>query len=430
MRALFLLFFLASLPACSGTVGDLFGVFPADVFQPEDPGGGDPGIPPGGGGFTATEIGFLEAAQGVTGDVRNIALAQVGVLSVAFLTAGTDGVHMVDVTQPELVNSSDFITTIHDSVLTAPAAIAGGRVDALAVVDNTYLICVAVGSGAPNAVSVFHIPTLIGLATSPVADLSAAFVPKTLGPDIAVPGVAGKGGGVSGQGGAFAVATGGAELGLAVIVPGTPGTWTSGTAFVSAAAPKVDNFVDVLFTLNGVFASVKSDATFGVISLALTGSAPPALTAITPGAVDVEDPARGGNFDSLINSPTTVPGPGNYPMDLTLDVFSLLVTGDDQIRIFNVTNPALTTPPSVLDGTGDGTISVDGSGGFFAVGARDVVRVYTSLGGAPQLVAQVLFTTANLRIRGVALTSSAAGRFVLACGGTRGLRIIQWSDTP
>ncbi len=108
----------------------------------------------------------------------------------------------------------------------------------------------------------------------------------------------------------------------------------------------------------------------------------------------------------------------------------MLVTGDNQIRIFDVTNPALTTPPSVLDGTNDGTISMNGSGGFFAVGARDTVRVYTSLGGAPQVVAQIPFTTANLIIRGVALTSSAAGRFVLACGGTRGLRIIQWSDTP
>jgi len=430
MRVLPILLFLLTIPACDGAIGDLFGVFPADVFQPETPDGGGQ-IPPGDGrGFQPEEVGFLEAAQGVTGDVRNIALAQVGIVILAFLTAGTDGVHMVDVTQPELVNSGDFLTTIHDSVLTAPAAIAGGRVDALAVVDNTYLICVAVGSGAPNAVTVFHIPTLLANATSPVADLSAAFVEKIAGPDIAVPGVGGKGGGASGQGGAFAVATGGPELGLAAILPGTPGTWTSATAFVSAAAPKVDNFVDVLFTLNGVFASVKSDTIFGIISLTLTGAIPPALTAVTPGAIDVEDPARGGNFDILINSPTTVTGPGNYPMDLTLDVFSLLVTGDNQIRIFNVTNPALTTAPSVLDGTGDGTVSVDGSGGFFAVGARDAVRVYTSLGGAPQIVAQVPFTTANLIIRGVALTSAAAGRFVLACGGTRGLRIIQWSDTP
>ena len=192
----------------------------------------------------------------------------------------------------------------------------------------------------------------------------------------------------------------------------------------------MDNFVDVLFTLNGVFTSVKSDAVFGVIAMTLTGAMPPTVTPVTPAAIDIEDPATGGNFDIVINGPATVTGPGNYPMDLTLDVFSLLVTGDNQIRIFDVTNPALTTPPSVLDGTGDGTISVNGSGGFFAVGARDTVRVYTSLGGAPQVVAQIPFTTANLIIRGVALTSSAAGRFVLACGGTRGLRIIQWSDTP
>ena len=183
MRTLPILLFLITLPACDANIGDLFGVFPADVFQPETPDGGGPIPPDGGGGFRAEEVAFLEAAQGVTGDVRNIALAQVGIVSLAFLTAGTDGVHMVDVTQPELVNSGDFLTTIHDSVLTAPpAAIAGGRVDALAVVDNTYLICLAVGSGAPNAVTVFHIPTLLSSATSPVADLSAAFVPKIAGP--------------------------------------------------------------------------------------------------------------------------------------------------------------------------------------------------------------------------------------------------------
>ena len=169
MRALSLLLILTILPACGGDIGALFDAFPPEAFQPDGGAGGEiPDIPGGPGGtFRALEVGFLEAAQGVTGDVRNIALAQVGTQNLAFLAAGANGVHMVDTTQPELINSSDYITTIRDSVLTAPAMISGGRVDAIAVVDNTYLVCVAIGSGATDAVTVFHIPTLIMAATSP-----------------------------------------------------------------------------------------------------------------------------------------------------------------------------------------------------------------------------------------------------------------------
>ncbi len=58
------------------------------------------------------------------------------------------------------------------------------------------------------------------------------------------------------------------------------------------------------------------------------------------------------------------------------------------------------------------------------------VRIYSQLTGQPVLTAGLTLDGINIKIRGVAMTSSAAGRFVLACAGTRGLRVIQWSDIP
>ena len=194
---------------------DAFSAFPPEVFEPDEPGDGGDGPPdiPGAGGVE--EVGFLEAAQGVTGDVRNVVLAQIGAQSVAFLAAGRDGLHVVDMTEPEMTNVNSFIRSVAPGSLVAPAAIAGGRIDALAVVDNTYLVCLAVGSGAAHAVTVFHIPTLID-TTLPASD---AFVERTGGPDIAVPGLdlglglGGQGGGVSGRASSFVVATGGPRRG-------------------------------------------------------------------------------------------------------------------------------------------------------------------------------------------------------------------------
>ena len=114
----------------------------------------------------------------------------------------------------------------------------------------------------------------------------------------------------------------------------------------------------VTFTLNGVFASVKSDDVFGIIALAITGANPPVVTPVTPAAIDVEDRENGGNFDLLIERGFVV-GPGNFPMSLAFDTLTLLVTGDDQVRLFNVSNPSLTTPPAVVSDTGESTIGID-----------------------------------------------------------------------
>jgi len=419
------LLLIAACAACvggcgSGTISDIFHAFPEEVFRPPDE--GPPTPPPGGGGgFTASEVKFLEAAQGVSGDVRNIALAQVGARTLAFLAAGTSGCHVVDVTKPELVNSTSYLTTIRASNLTAPAAVEGGRVDAVAVIDNAYVVCIAVGTGAANAVSVFHIPALVAAAASPAADLSAAFVPGTGA--IPVPGTAsGKAGGVSGAGSIFVVATGGPVLGFGVITPGTPGTWTALPAFTSAAAPAVDRFLDAFLRFPNIYVSVQSGTTFGILALNVALSPAPGVTVATPEVIAIP-----GDFPLIAGD--SISGPGNFPLDLDVDTSSLFIGSDDEVQIFNVTNPVLPAPLNIAQNTGVDTIAVEASGGFFAVGAGDRVRVYSTLTGQPLQTASVTFT-GTFAIRGVALHSSTAGRFVLCCGGTRGLRIVQWSNIP
>jgi len=420
MRTLaLLLLFVAVVPGCgNGNIGSLFSLFPPEAFDPNPPGDDDiPAIP---GGFEPSEVGFIESAQGVTGDVRNIAIAVVGAATYAFLSAQTGGIHVVDVTEPERVNSR-YVTGI------GPTLLQGGRCDAITVVDNTYVVCVAVGTAAVDAVTVFHIPTILDRAANGGA-VADALVPKLGGPDIAVPGETGRGGGVSGRASSFAVATGGPELAVGVIAPGTPGTWVALAPFTSAANPKVDNFLDVNFTLNGVFASVKSDEVFGIVALLINAAAtPPTITPVTPAPVDMEQPtSTNANIDNVLVR--DVVGPGNYPLDLVFDTFSLFVTGDREVRIFDATNPALTTPPTIVPGMLVDTISVDSSTGFFATGQSTRVEVFSVLTGQSQRIARFDFSGINIRVRGVKLISSRFGRFILCCAGERGLRVVQWSD--
>jgi len=143
---------LGLLPACgSGNIGDLFSIFPREAFTPPGGTGGGGGGQP----FVPAEVASLGGADGLTGEVKNIVIATVDVRTYAFLAAGASGVHVVDVTEPDLLNRGDYITTVRDAVLTPPASLAGGRCDALAVVDGSFLVCLAVGSGAANAVTVF-----------------------------------------------------------------------------------------------------------------------------------------------------------------------------------------------------------------------------------------------------------------------------------
>lgn len=420
-RALLALLVLL-LPACgNGTLADIWSRFPADQF----PGGGDGGGGGGGGGggtFTPRETAFLDDAQGITGDVRNVALAIVGAQTLAFLSAQTEGVHIVDVTAPNTITQASVRGRIPGTLL------AGGRADAVAVVDETYLVALAVGAVDVdgNAVSVFHVPSLLTiLATPPPHDFAPALAPRIGTGAIAAPGNdEGKAAGVSGALSAFLVATGGNSLGTAAISPGVPGSWTAGPAF-TPSSPPVDHVLDVLVNGTNAYLSVESAGTFGILAVSLV----PTPTVTTPTVLTVP-----GTFSTLATDP--IAGPGNFGLDLARDGSTLFVTGRNAVSLFNLTNPAvpapLPPPANQVGSTGADTIAVTGGlgNGGFAVGAGDRVRVFSpSLTAGFAQEAEVVFA-APATMRGLAPRSAATGRFLLCCAGSRGLRVVQWRNTP
>jgi hypothetical protein len=421
MRSLLLTLVLVAIPGCgSGNIGDLFSIFPPEAFNPDAGDGGDvPGLP--GAGGTAEEVGFIEASQGVDGDVRNIALAQVGSDTYAFLSAGTAGLHVVKTTEPERVNSN-YIANID------PGLLDGGRCDTLAVIDNTYIVAVAVGSGAPNAVTVFHIPTILTQAAEG-GDVGEAKFQRT-GFEIAVPGVDGNGGGVSGTASAFVVATGGPSLGLGLI-ESQDSTWAAATV-QPEGAPPVDHFTDVVLTTGALFLSVISGDVYGILAATLSGTPPDVNIAIqTPAPIDMEQPSDN-NADINNVLQRDVVGPGNYPLDLDFDAFTLFVTGDRDVRLFTATSPSSLGQPTIAENGQVDTIAVDARSGTFAVGQSTRVQIWSvGLGGSgPTPIVDFDFSGVgvNVRVRGVRLTSSRSGNFVLCCAGQRGLRVLQWSQ--
>ncbi len=413
LRGLLPLLLLALAGCGNGTLADIWDSFPKSAFNPPDDGGGGGG---GGGGITLTEVAALAGGQGVTGTVKNIALATIAGETFAFLAAGPEGCHIVDVTAPDLVNASSYVTTIRPSGLTAPAAIAGGSVDALAVVDGTFLVCVAVAPAAPDAVTVFHIPTLIGAATaSPPTDISAAFVaPPATG--IAVTGDAvGKGGAVSGSGGMFFVATGTALAHAAVA--GTPPAagWTVVTASLDLGTPAFTTVTDVVVNqTTSLYASgMRSDGKFGFAVRAnpsLPIPQPPTFIEVLGAIQSVAD--------------TSIADPGNYPLDLAIDTLNFYVTGNNEILVYNATNPFLPTLLSTVPNTGSRTIAVAGGAGTFAVGAGDAVRAGANLLGQAGVSGSLSFP-GTYTIRGVALRSTNQGSFILVCAGSGGLRVVE-----
>jgi len=408
------------LPACgTGNIGDLFSIFPKEAFEPPSGGGGGGGTPT---PFVPKEVAALGGGQGVTGNVRNVAIATVGTEVYAFLAAGTDGVHVVNVTRPDLLNKTDVVTTIRDSNLTGdPAAeIAGGAVHDLAVVDSNFLVCIAVGTGALNAVTVFEIPTLIANATSPTADLSAAFVPPAGGAEIPVPGVGGKGGGVSGSGGDFLVATGGAVLRHGVIDPSGP-SWSLGSDLDFATATP-GQLTDVLVNqTTAVYASGKNAADkWGVFAAGHPDLPIPAGATFT----QVE-----GDFSAVLDDVVT--GPGSYPLNLAHNTLNLYATGDDEMQIFNITtNPFAPSLLSVLPATGVHTIAVSALGTTFGLGTGSAFLVGSNAVGAARITATITFP-GTFTIRGSVQLTTDEGAFALVCAGTGGLRVIQLTQaTP
>jgi len=408
---------LVLFPACNGNIGDLFSLFPASAFAPDEGDGDGDTRPPG--SFEPTEVAFLEAAQGVTGNVRNIATASVAGQTLVFLSAGVDGVHLLDATVPESMNSSSYITTISDDVLTGSASIAGGRVDEVAVVDNTFLICVAVGSGAANAVTVFHIPTLVDLAVSETADLSGAYTPGT--GSIAVPGTAsGNAGGATGASGIFAVATGGAELGVGSLsATPAPGTWTA-LPPVTSDTPRVDRFLRVVFNFPVAYATVAVDDDVKLATLA--------ISAVPPGIVVTGDldPLTGG-FAAMDGNNGSAPG--TFVAGPALDgANNLFVSGQNDIRTYSLAAPQDPLEGNPIFAAGIAIGGITATPGFVAVGDGGTLRVTALVGGVNTPV--VALSTTGRRYFDVEFATSASGRFVLACAEERGLRVIQFSDIP
>ena len=105
------LFTLLALLLCASCgkdpLSDVWDAFSADAFGTDMDDGmgddGDGGRPP---DFEPAVTVRLDDAQGITGDVRNIAVATLGAQTIAFLSAQTDGVHMVDVTVPSTINTT------------------------------------------------------------------------------------------------------------------------------------------------------------------------------------------------------------------------------------------------------------------------------------------------------------------------------------
>jgi len=411
---------LAMVAGCDGNIGDVFSIYPPRVFNPDAGGDGGGG---GGGGATLVEVASIESNGGVVGDVRNIVVAPIGSRKIAFVTAGTGGVHLIDVTKPDMVNTTSRIATISDATLSdAGASLAGGRADALAVVDNTWLVSIAVGTSATNAVSVFNINTILTTADSGGSDFSAAFVAPATGSEIAVPGTAGgKGGGVSGANAIFMVATGGPELAGGVVIPGTPATWTAIPPLSSAASPAVDAFVDVEFASLGlggvVYASVRSGQKFGIVAATFSLGDPPSLTITTPDVIEIE-----GDFSLLLSDRFV--GPGNFPPALAMDQLNLYATGDDEVHVFSLATPGQPASPSIVQGTGIQTIAVAATTGQFAVGAGTSVRIFTTTGASQQIAR--LDLSGTFTARGVAFVSADSQTYLLVCSGTRGVRVLRF----
>jgi hypothetical protein len=157
--------------------------------------------------------------------------------------------------------------------------------------------------------------------------------------------------------------------------------------------------------VTAVFASGKrADGEFAV---ATTTVGAPGATSI---AVDTEAQRVVDDFVSTA---------GNYPLDLAFDSFTLYVTGNDEVFVYGVTSMGLSLASTVAN-TGSKTIAVAAGSGAFLVGAGDSVRI-----GATGRVTGSFTFPGTYTARGVAIRSTTAGVFFLACAGMGGLRILR-----
>lgn len=407
--ALLLLTILAVAGCGNGNIGDLFAIFPKEAFEGDGDGGdGDIPIP-----FSPKEINALAGGQGVTGDVRNVTLATISGRTYALIAAGTDGLHIADVTMPDLINTESYVASVRNGV--NGASIAGGAVHDLAVVDNRFLVCIAVGTGAANAVTVFDLNALIpAVVANPSADVSATIIPAAPANEIAVPGASGgKGGGVSGSTAIFVVATGNGLVGGAIDAS-TP-VWALAPAQPDFGPTNPAAITDVI--VNGTTAiyatGTNTAGDFGLFVL----PHPTLPIPSTPAFRQIE-----GTFQPVIDDFVT--GPGTYPLDLASNALSLYLGGVDQVLVYGITNPLGPALLSTIRNTGPTTIAVAAEGVTFTVGADDHLAIGTDVVGQATLTGEVSFP-GTFTIRGVAMSTTDAGSFAFCCAGTGGLRVVQ-----
>ncbi|MHC4818953.1 MAG: hypothetical protein ACYTF8_12955 [Planctomycetota bacterium] len=412
--ALLLLALLAVAGCGNGTLADVFAIFPKEAFEGDDdiPGDGEIPLP-----FFPKEIDALAGGQGVTGDVRNIALATISGFTYAFLAAGTDGIHVADVTLPDLINTESYVVNVRNGA--NGASIAGGAVHDLTVVDNRFLVCLSVGTGATNAVTVFDLDLLIpAVVANPAADVSTTIIPPAPATAIAVPGAGGKGGGVSGSTANFVVATG-TGLIAAVITATAPAAWALSPAQPDFGTTNPATITDVL--VNGTTA-VYATGTNGTGNFGLFVLAHPALpipSTPTFGAVD-------GNFQTVVDNFVT--GPGTYPLDLASNGLNLYVSGVDEVLVYGITNPLGPALLSTVRMTGPETIAVAAEGVTFTVGADNALAIGSNVVGQASLVGEVSFP-GTFTVRGVAMSTTDAGSFAFCCAGTSGMRVVQLTES-
>jgi len=419
---LFLLAAITLIPSCgSGTLASIWENFPASAFDGESEGddGDRPDIP---GAFEPLEVSFLDVAQGVDGETRNIDIAEVGGRTLAFLSADTTGLHVIDVTTPESLTASELLATV-------PAArFAGDRVDMVRVVGGVFLVCGAVGTNSGgNSVTVLNLLTLDTLLGTANPDFDQAIVPL-VGGGIRVDGdnegtsndQPRAGGIAAGPANSFFVATGSDTLGSALITTGATTSWAALPAF-TPDSPVVEKFIDVIASGTTVVASVFSGGSYGILSMT--------VDATTQSLSVNTDPALiiAGNFSRYTGN--SIGGPGSWALDLAVEGPLLFVGGDDQIETFAISSPTTPIPGDPLLQSGVDTVNIVAAGGAIAATSGRELVVFQTLGGASTSV-RFEFSGLNLRARGVALRTTATGRYAIVAGGGRGLRVVQWSNLP
>jgi hypothetical protein len=128
----------------------------------------------------------------------------------------------------------------------------------------------------------------------------------------------------------------------------------------------------------------------------------------------------------------SIAGPGNYGLELALVGTFAYATGDGRIELYTVSPGSATDPPVFVAGTpitgsGVDSIVVEANSTTVAVASGDNLRIYQLVSGVKLGSPAVVPAPSGGRFRGLALRTAVSGNFVLACAGTRGLRVIRWS---